>query len=149
RGYYADDPDKPAKHGSAVGLAATATHDAMRAAMLRGAPEPTQILFKVGVTPASSVAESTLAANNSASPKIKGPYRRYRVTYAASPQNVSFAVLSNGSHRAGLDFRVYVYDQDGALLNATDSPIDTVLPAEEYADALRTGLHFQQEISVP
>ena len=91
----------------------------MRAAMIRGGPDPTQIIFKARILPATATSEDTLAPGSQANPNSKlshGPYRRYQIDIAADSRPILFTKTSDGIYHSRLELRVYVYDQDGALI---------------------------------
>jgi len=142
-GYFADDPSKPATHAMAI-----PAHNAMSTAMLRGGPDPTQIIFKVRALPGAS-GENVVAQNNSIQPKTKGPYRRYLLDYAADPRNIAFQATPDGVYHGAVEFTVIVYDAEGNMMNYLNNSIRANLSTENYAKVLRTGLPFHQEISVP
>ena len=154
RGYYADDPNAPPQKFDTAGAKAAATAkplDAMQAAMLRGGPEPTQIIFKVRVLPASGPEEETVAANNIVNPAAKavGPYRRYDLDYAASPREVAFTKTPEGTYKADVEFLTYLYDQDGKPYTVVKNQAHANLSPTEYATLMRSGIPWHQEISVP
>jgi VWFA-related protein len=156
RGYYADNPDAPARHDTQSALAtapgAPPAFNAMRTAMMRGAPDPTQILFKASVVPTISGPEDTLAPNNALAPagaKIKPPYRRFNIDYAADPRPIRFTVSPQGNYEGQVQFIVFVYDQDGQLISSTGSEIHTSIPPASFSAMLRTGIQFHQQVSIP
>jgi len=153
RGYYADDPKTPPKHKGPVPAITTptATVNAMRVAMMRGAPDPTQILFKILVRPATASTEDALAPDNAPNPttKVKPPYRRYSIDFAANPRDITFTRSPEGNYQADIQFLAYLYDQDGTLLNTTGAAVKANMPPAAYAASLRGGLQFHQQISVP
>ncbi|MEO6982178.1 MAG: VWA domain-containing protein, partial [Edaphobacter sp.] len=146
-GYYADNPEDHVKRSTPA--AATTLGPAIRSAMMRGAPDPTQILFKVSVAPLGTAVEDKLAPGNSAVPKFKGPYLRYNVSYAANPRDVTFNLQPDGAYQGDMHFLIFVYDQDGELLSNVVNIVKANVSPASYAAALRTGLHFQQQVSVP
>ena len=154
RGYYADDPQS-SHRSSASPAAATQpmdTYDPMRAAMMHGAPDPTQIIFQVRVVPASAATEDTLDPGTAAGPdasKLKPPYRRYNIIFAADPRHIRFTQSAEGNYAAQMQFVTYVYDRDGQLVARAGNEIHTSLSRAEYAALFRGGLHFVQQISVP
>ena len=154
RGYYADNPNSPARKDDTPAVAAAkAVHllDPMQAAMIHGGPLPTQIVMKVRVLPASSVPDSNLAPNNVLNPKLKfdGPYRRYGIDYAASPREIVFTKSPDGYYQTDIEFQTYVYDQDGKLFNAIEDRKHGNLPPDAFADTMHHGVLWHQEVSVP
>jgi VWFA-related protein len=153
RGYYADDPNAPPKHKQPVAATTTsaAPVNAMHAAMMRGGPDPTQVIFKVLVRPATATTEDTLAPDNALNPaaKVKPPYRRYTIDFAVNPRDISFTRSPEGNYQGDIQFLTYLYDQDGNLFNISGTTVKANLPPTAYAASLRTGLQYHQEISVP
>jgi VWFA-related protein len=150
RGYYADDPDsvKP-DHASA---ATPVPQGAMQVAMMRGAPPATEVLMKVRVLPLGAKTEA-VADGNTLNPdpklKIKGPFRTFAVDLEADLGGLSFATAPDGRYHCPLEFVTFVFDREGNVVNAVDTPISASLAPERYAALLRSGLPFHQEISVP
>ncbi len=153
RGYYADDPNAPPKHNHPVSPTTTtaAPINAMRTAMMRGVPDPTQIIFKVLVRPATTTTEDTLASGNAANPaaKVKPPYRRYTIDFAANPRDIAFTHSPAGNYQGDIQFLTYLYDQDGTIINTSGTTVQANIPPATYDASLRTGLQFHQQISVP
>jgi VWFA-related protein len=153
RGYYADNPYAPLKKGAVAATTPSTAPplDVMRAAMMRGGPDPTQILMKVRVLPASTDTEATVAPHNLLNPqsKVKGPYRRYIVDYATVAQDILVTPQPDGTRLAHLQFLIYLYDQDGNLINLIDDKTQAKLDTAGYAYLLSHGIPWHQEISVP
>ena len=153
RGYYAVPPgDRPGNEVDPATVAANAPfgRDPMRAAMMRGGPDPTEIIFKARVQPMTAAPEDQIAPGNLLNPKIKtkGPFVRYAIDIAADPR-VMLTTAANGYHQGAAQFLTYVYDQDGNIINLADNRTHANLPPEAFAESLRVGLHWHQEISVP
>jgi VWFA-related protein len=154
RGYYADSPKAALKKG-AIPATTTANapppFDVMHAAMMRGSPDPTQILIKVRVLPATSAHEDKVALRNILNPdrKTKGPYRRYDIDYAVDAHDVLFTPSPDGVYHSCLRFLTYLYDQDGNLVNLIEDRIQANANAAIYAGLLGHGIPWHQEISVP
>ena len=153
RGYYADNPNAPLKKG-ALPVTTPGTPpplDVLRAAMMYGGPDPTQILIKVRVLPASTDTETTVAPRNVLNPesKVKGPYRRYAIDYAADPHDVRVAPQPDGTSLMGLQFVIYLYDQDGNLINVAEDKTHAELDTAGLASFRTHGIPWHQEISVP
>lgn len=159
-GYYADDPEGPpnkaAKPIFGV-VAATPALDpnesshvkAMRAAMLFGAPQPTQIVMKIKVEPMGPSHEDKLAEGNVAAPKTHGPYQRYSVDYAADARHVQFEPQADGKFKATCEFAVLVYDDQGVLVNSISRTAIATVDEQHKEVMLKSGMHMHQEISVP
>ena len=158
RGYYADDPaalPKPhaapltANAGSAIPVTGPIDINAMRIALMRGGPKVTQIILTVGVLPVGTALEDTIAPNNVASINLTGHYRRYTIKISADPRGLSFTTAPDGTHQDGVQFITYVYDQDGAIVDAVAGAARAHIQGDISAAAAHGGISFHQEISVP
>jgi VWFA-related protein len=130
-GYYADNP---AETG-----ADKLVHPARTASvLLRGAPEEKDILFKVRVAPAE---------NASTDPKAHAV--RYSVNWVADIHGVTLPTASNGMRHGGLALIVVAYDADGHARNSVTNTASLILKPEEYANYLKSGLQFHQELDLP
>jgi VWFA-related protein len=157
RGYYAIDPDD--KHEFVANLAAVApVHPTtLSTALLRGGPDPTEILFKLRVRPSALPPEENPAPGNNLNkdPKakiaavvLKGPFQRYGLDAVADPHAVACPV-ANTLHRCSIEFATAVYNPDGVLINSVTSTARVNLSAAGYEKLLKLGLPLHQEISVP
>jgi VWFA-related protein len=150
RGYYANDPNAPVRHGDSNLAAKDAgTYSPMRTAMLRGGPDPTEIIFAANVRPTTADSEPALTPGNKASAKLTGPFRRYSVLYTITPKDVSCPTTPDNSYQCVLEFFTFVYDVDGVLLNQQSNGIKADIPAARYAAIRHKGIQYRQEISVP
>jgi VWFA-related protein len=150
RGYYADDPSATTHLGDAKDSSTDqAPYSAARAAMLRGGPDPTQIIFEANVRPSTDGIEPNLAPGNKGNSKVSGPYRRYTVYFTADPRDIECTVTPDNVHHCVLEFRTFVYDVDGALLNSQSDGIKVEIPASRYAAIQHGGFQYRQQISVP
>lgn len=150
RGYFADEPTAPA-HRNEVAKAKSDVprYSEIGAAMMRGGPDPTQLIFEAEVRPSSADAEPDPAPGNQAGKKISGPWRRYTVTFLTNPKAVNWTRQPDGAERFGLEFLTFVYDTDGKLINLQSSAIGGNVPADTYSSAMQHNLEYQQQISVP
>jgi hypothetical protein len=152
-GYYADDP---ARVGKAADQAVTSAGgptpaDAMRMAMTRGAPVPTEILMKVSVVPIGTAKETeeTVAPGNIAHATTKGPFRRYNVGYAINPSDIAFLRNADGKVHADFDLSVLVFDPDGAVVNSLGQSIHVTATLEEIKKAVEHGVLYNLQVSAP
>ena len=105
RGYFADDPNAPAQKNQAQNAKPDPNqYSALRAAMLHGGPEPTELIFAASVRPASTDTEAALVQGNQVVKKVSGPYRRYGVTFITNPKQVNWTVTPDGAHHCTLEF---------------------------------------------
>ncbi len=160
RGYYAVDPNPPVitrKALSATGdpVPVPPSPAAMRAAMMRGAPEPTQIIFKARVLPAASAsaqpedAPDPSTRTNSDLKLAHGPWRRYVIDIAAIPSQLLVNRAANGNMSGFAEFVTHCYDTNGTLITTTSKAVRMNLTAENARSLLNTGIPVQQIISVP
>jgi len=134
RGYFADDPNAPAQKSQAQNAKPDpGQYSALRTAMLHGGPEPTELIFAASVRAASTDNEAALVSGNQPDRKISGPYRRYAVTFMANPKELSWSVTPDGAHRCSLEFMTFVYDANGARINAQYNGIGAAIPDARFA----------------
>ena len=151
RGYFADSPNASTRQQLTTNPAApaTATQPTMRSAMLRGAPTPTQILFKVLVAPAGPPTDDAPATNNQPAPTTRGPFRKYLVSYAVSPQDLTLKPTSPGHYDLALQFVAIAYDPNGAAVNSAGQTIHTNIDTAAIQSIAKSGLQYRQVVSVP
>jgi VWFA-related protein len=160
-GYYADDPAKgpPALKGqpksnvtdAAVTAAAVSAQQNMRGAMMRGSPTPTEILMKVGVFPTGPAGQSEdkPADGNILSEKTHGPFRRYSITYAINPGDITFLRKPDGKIHADFELVIFVFDPDGVLVNRQGTPLHIASTLEEIKKNVAHGIQYAQQVSAP
>jgi hypothetical protein len=155
-GYYAEDvDDKPT--GKAIIASASAepvaapdpAKTALHAAMEFGSPQPTDILFKAAVNPATGRPENVVARANNLMPKNAAPFERYVVSVAALPTAFSFTRIGPDKVHVNAKLVTCVYSADGALINSTVLPINRDITDSKYEFIRVNGFKFEQEISVP
>lgn len=151
RGYYADPPNAPGRKQLTTSAFAPTAQErtTMRSAMLRGAPNPTQILFKALVVPAGPPTDEAIADTNQASPNAKGPFRKYLVNYAVAPQDINLKPTSTGHYDIALEFAVVVYDPNGVAFNSVVRSIRANITTAAIQEIRTGGLQFHQVVSVP
>jgi VWFA-related protein len=150
RGYFADDPDKPAqKNAPENALSNTTQYNPVRAAMMRGAPDPTELIFVAMVRPSSSATEDAAADGNQLGKKVNGPFRRYTISFLANPRQVHCAAGADGVHHCDLEFMTFVYDAGGTLVNMQTNGISAGFTEEHFASAMGQNFSYRQQISVP
>jgi VWFA-related protein len=163
RGYNADDPQKLPKAGASPMKTATADaatpvapvdHAAeaySRAAISRGAPMPSDILFKVRILPLTGKDEDAVAPDNRADPngRMKRPYRTFAVDYVALPGEFVTMPQSDGRRTGAIEFTTLVYDPDGNLLNMSDKRVSMNLSPDTYKRFISTPVRFQLQVSAP
>jgi VWFA-related protein len=161
-GYYADDPDKgpPVTKGqqqqssvadSAVTAGTPTPLQAMRVAMMRGSPTPSEIIMKVAVLPVgpSTQTEDNPAPGNILSEKVHGPFRRYSVSYAIEPADITFLRAPDGKIHAAFELVIFVYNPAGVLVNRLSTQLHIASPLDELKKNVANGIQYRQEISAP
>jgi VWFA-related protein len=156
-GYLAQPPKPPRKLDAAAlsaGLSETDPHHDLaydRAALVRGAPTPQDVIFKVRVLPASNALEAKLAPGNTLNPTApaEGPYRRYDIDFALEASELTFTRDASGNRSGQVKFTVYTYDPDGKLLVAAHRGFNLNLKPELYAKFIKSAVQCHMEISVP
>jgi VWFA-related protein len=150
RGYFADDPNAPGNHNQAQNPKPDPNqYSALRAAMLHGGPDPTELIFAASVRAAATDTETALVPGNQTGKRVSGPYRRFAVTFAANPKEVTWTTTPDGAHRCTLEFMTIVYDSDGAQINAQFNGIRAAVPDARFASFQSSNLKYVQQISVP
>jgi VWFA-related protein len=161
KGYYADmtvaerqsqdaegGKDRSGKSAKQPKGGAVTGNDAMRTAMQRGAPDPTEIIFKALVV-ASAGTSGTVAAGNVASPRSKPPYRVVTVAYAINPGDITMPPGPDGARHVNLDFITVVYDREGQVYTQQTNNVNVFAKPEGYREFLKGGVTYQQQIAVP
>jgi VWFA-related protein len=155
-GYFAEDSSKNGKLTQTAVVKDTAPPDGhsfsyVAAAMSRGAPTPSDLLFRVRVLPATTTTEDLLARDNKPDPKaaFKGPYRRFDIDISALPAYLSLPLQPNGHHTDKLEFLAFVYDPDGKLLNVIGEDVSLDLKPDEYKKFMDSKIGFHLELSAP
>jgi hypothetical protein len=150
RGYFADDPNAPAQKTQAQNAKPDPNqYSALRAAMLHGGPEPTELIFAASVRSTSTDTEVALVPGNQAVKKVSGPYRRYAVTFITNPKELNWTVTPDGAHRCTLEFMTFVYDGNGERINVQVNGIGAAIPEAQFASVENGNIKYVQQISVP
>lgn len=159
QGYYATNTNarppeqtnvKPKERGpSGPAPAAPPPPSAMTRAMLRGGPEPTQILMAVRIVPAADWEDALPKSNHADEKKMKPPYRHYTVYFAPEVRNLAFSATPSGAYTGSLDFETVLYDPNGEVMNSTTSAVNLKFSAEKYKAMKQNGLQVIQQIDAP
>jgi VWFA-related protein len=144
QGYFAD---APSAHSPNAPLSPTV------AAIQRGAPSSSQILFKVRVLPSDDDAlkglESQAGPAGVMADKLRRAVKRYWIDYATDLHQVSVIVGSDGLFRCSLEFVAIAYDRDGKILNVANRSFKLNLQSAQFSQIMQTGLPLHQELDVP
>jgi VWFA-related protein len=146
RGYYADSEAKSA----APNLSKSSL---LEEAVLGGAPQATQVLFKARVLTATDpllqkVSVPSGPAGEMAA-KLHGPVSRYVVQLRVDPHGIEFDETPEGTHRANVEFALIAYDSDQKRVNYSDHRFELNLKAEQYAQAISGGLPTLIPLDLP
>lgn len=117
--------------------------------MMRGALQPSEVLFHVSVAQ-SPGAEVSLPPGNNPDPKMKPPYRHLKLSYNIDLSGLEFDQLPDGNYHGQFEYAVNVYDSgDGKLVNSNVMAAKPALPPAVYQSMLDGGAKLRQEIAIP
>jgi VWFA-related protein len=123
---------------------------AMQAALMRGALDATQVLFKVTVAQAPGTEAKLPADNQPDAKQMKPPYRHFTISYSIDVHGIDFATSPDGNYRGNFEYGVRVYNADGdEIVNSVSTTISPILPPTVYRSMLRGGANASQQIDVP
>jgi VWFA-related protein len=154
-GYFADDAAAKSKHQSELARVTPDQVNSLTRAMMRGAPDATEILIKLQVLPVSDAMEEKVAPGNTfntaqaAKLNVKGPFRRYAIDIAADAKDIQITPTPDGHFQFQTEVLTCVYDTYGVLINTAVEKAHGNLSVSSYANMNHVGLPFHQEISVP
>jgi hypothetical protein len=142
RGYYADDLQTALSSGQKP------DSDPLLALMGRNLPDYTQILYKVLVKPADPQppADAPRIGSNT---EMKGPFTRYGVDFAISPEDLRLDAAPDGGRHGNIEIVLLAYDREGKPLNFVVTKGNLNLDAKLYASVQQVGLQIHKEIDVP
>jgi VWFA-related protein len=141
RSYYADDRSAPRDRGSA------GQRLVFGAAMHRGVPAATQIVFEARVVPADPQPSAIPVPEHK--PPLKGPLTRYSIDYAIDPRPLDLSPLPNGNRNGTIVLAASTWDPDGKLLTATGVTQSFTVTPLQYHQSGQIGMQFHQTIDVP
>jgi VWFA-related protein len=142
-GYYADDP------AAAIAGNKVLPGSAMTAALLRGGPNATQILFDAFVVPRDETTDKLTTGAEPNSKLMKPPYRTYIVQYLVDLSGVQFTVSTDSVHHGALEFAAMLYTPDGEVVNVAATRLTLTLPQERFDQMMAKGLSAMQSIQAP
>ena len=143
-GYFADDPQAAVQDKKLQVLGSP-----MHTAMMRGGPDPSQIIFRVKIDRAAATEDATLKDNLPDPKNMKPPYRHYTVWYAADMRSVAFAATPDGIYHCSLEYQTKVYDVEGAVMNTVTNVAHANFSADKYQALLKQGLYVRQDVDTP
>jgi hypothetical protein len=147
-GYVAADAKESAKQKQPDKEQTTRAGAVFRAEMEPGAPPSSELLFRVQTVMEEgqpSVADPVKGDN----PKTTKPVTRYAFGYTADVGHTQLVQTEDGIRHGLLMTMVIAYDLQGRPLNSVLNTMKLDLEPKFYADALKTGLPFYQELDIP
>jgi VWFA-related protein len=149
-GYLADDPDAPSNQ------VATEAVPKFAMAMLRGAPERSEVGLTVQATPTDKYVEE----KDRKKPELKDPKspfeahlhgttRVYSLACTIDANTVTFTKNSDGKYVPRLALTFLAYDGDGKVLNSETGLFAVPLSEPQYKAVQQRGLTVTQHIEVP
>jgi len=145
RGYYSDNPNQSQDTIAAVTPPGQdPTLYELATIMQRGAPDSTQILFKVKVAP---VPQAEASAANPTDASAKNVITE-RIDWAIDLHAVSFQASADGHHHASLLLSAVAYDVNGKPLQADRERLLLDMDPEQYARAMRFGLQQHKTLQI-
>jgi VWFA-related protein len=144
-GYYADSPDKPAAN-------LPATLSPMMAAVLRGAPPATQILFQARVLPATDPLFQGAKLPDSPgmmAATLKKTAHRYVVDLIVDAHALVFNEMPNGTRQTRIEVALVAYDADGNRVNYLDPSYTVKFRPEQFAQLLAKGIRMRVALDLP
>jgi VWFA-related protein len=123
------------------------------ATMRRGAPDPTEIIFSIHVSPSVAINPPANAAQKSSQGEKLAtvslrPQRRYRVDYAIDPEDINWQI-DKDKRSATLEFMIIGYDNESNTVNKTSRTVPLHMSDQDFAAASRGGLRLSQEMAMP
>jgi VWFA-related protein len=151
--YFADDMRKyPVPAGITLPITPPIVHgDDMKAAMTRGVPISSQLLFDVHVEPAEGPrkpgAPPVLGMLDA---KLRGrPLVRYDFQYVLPARQLTFTDGPKGTRQGLVDYDIAVYDGMGKLLTSLSQTVTMPLSQATYKQLIAGPVRFFQQIDLP
>ena len=149
--YYAEDPTKMAP---TVGLTLTTTPPDtsagdMKAAMSRGMPTSSALLFYMDVEPSTTSAKpSDPPVMGTLDLSYKGkPLTRYAFTYSISAGQLAYTSGPNATHNGSVELDIAAYDADAKLVTGLSQTVTMSLNDTTVAN--KQPLNFSQQLDLP
>ena len=141
RSYYADDRPASDERGS------SGQRLIFSAAMRRGVPAATQIIFEARVVPVDPQPSSIPVAAHK--PPAKGPLTRYSIDYAIGPRAIDLSLLPNGDRKGDIVIAATAWDPNGKALGGNAFTYSFTVTPAEYLKSGEIGVQFHQIIDIP
>jgi len=147
-GYVAEDASASGKAKQPGKQESTHAASLFRAEMEPGAPPASELLFRVQVA-AEEKQPAAGDAPKGDNAKVTKPVTRYAFGYAVGLGQAKLVLAEDGIRHGVLLSMVIVYDKQGRPLNSMLNTQTLSLDPKVYADSLKTGLPFYQELDIP
>jgi VWFA-related protein len=141
RSYYADDRPSAQDRGT------SGQRLVFAAAMHRGVPAATQIIFEARVAAADPQPASIPIPPHK--PPLQGPLTRYEIDYAVGPRALDLSMQPDGARRGQIVIEAAAWTADGKLLTADGTEHSFTLTPQQYRQSGQIGLQFHQTLDVP
>ncbi len=141
RSYYADDGPAREERGS------SGQRLVFAAAMNRGVPAATQIVFEARVVPADPQPASIPLPPHK--PPLKGPLTRYDIDYAIGPRSLDLSPLPSGERHGEIVIAATAWSTDGKALTGNVLTRSFALTRAQYLQSGQSGLQFHQTLDIP
>lgn len=141
RGYYADKPQSESASEDAA-------DDPLMPLMGLGMPNFNQILYKVQVAPRNPQ-PSPNAPRAGSNTKLKAPFTRYDVNFAAALPDIAMSVDSGGTRHGYIEVMLIAFDHDGNILNIVRKRSKLAMEPKVYMATQTVGMQIHEEIDVP
>ena len=147
RGYYTDD----ARHPRSADLKASSPGEqaSLRAAMMHGAPDSTELPLRVAAGPVKVAAHPSAALDNVTTPLLKPPFRTVRVKFLVDARGLGFQRGEDGKFAPSVRFIVLAYNGDGQLVGGVSRLATSTFDAAQVRGMLHNGLQFPLDIDIP
>jgi VWFA-related protein len=140
-GYYADNGPPAGDRGD------KGEHDVFRAALQRGVPAASQIVFDVRVAaPGKDLPSGKIAGSNE---EMKDRANRYAIDFAVDLRRVEVTPSPKGTYEGSISAAALAYDRDGKPLNWIANTIPISLSTDAWKQARQSGLQIHQILDLP
>jgi hypothetical protein len=135
--------------------------DTLAAAMVHGAPDAQELVFKAQIdpngAPKAAPPESPLATKAAYNP-VKKSRKPQHLTGMVQTYNIHLAILAkqlqltespDGRHHATLNIAVSAYAADGQKLGGTKQNLEASMPPAVYARTIENGMFHNLHVDLP
>jgi VWFA-related protein len=121
--------------------------DPLRPLMDRGMPNFADLHFRLLVEPNDT--QFAGAPPNGDNQALKPPFKRYKVRFFLSPQNLNLAPGPDGVRRAPVEVAIIAYSQRGGSLNWLVRSVNLAIRPDQMAIAESSGIPFHFDFDMP